>query len=264
VTTYIIITFKGAHLCALLNFEWSVQMKKLIPVCCLFIIFFLSCGKDANNKTNPTSTDVSPSDLGYALGVSIGENLSRFGFTIDYNSFVAGLKDVIEKKSPKYPADQANQKIQAAITSINDKKSKVNLEKEKTFLEQNKTKKGVITTASGLQYEVLKEGSGKKPNEDSVMKLNYIGTLIDGTEFDNSIKRGQPASFTAGGVIKGFSEGLLLMSPGSKYKFYIPSALGYGPQAQGKIPPSSTLIFEVELLSFEDKPAQQSKIQLKK
>jgi FKBP-type peptidyl-prolyl cis-trans isomerase FkpA len=231
-------------------------MKKPIIAVCLIALILASCGNGSKTPSKPIEAELSPKDLGYALGVSIGENISRFDFAFDYDSFLTGMKDVIEKKSPKITAEEANQKIQATITSINKKKSDMNLEKEKVFLEQNKSKKGVITTASGLQYEVEREGSGPKPTQNSMLKVNYKGSLLDGTEFDSSYKRGTPATFSPGGVIKGFGEGLLLMSAGAKYKFYIPSALAYGPQGQSKIPPSSMLIFEVELISFENKAAQ--------
>ncbi|MBR1564945.1 MAG: FKBP-type peptidyl-prolyl cis-trans isomerase [Paludibacteraceae bacterium] len=118
------------------------------------------------------------------------------------------------------------------------------------FLEENKKKEGVITTESGLQYEVLKQGKGKKPAATDKVRVHYHGTLIDGTVFDSSVDRGEPAEFYLNQVIAGWTEGLQLMPEGSKYKFYIPQELGYGSRAAGQIPPFSTLIFEVELLKI--------------
>jgi len=116
------------------------------------------------------------------------------------------------------------------------------------FLEQNKTKSGIITTASGLQYEIITAGTGIKPTAQDSVTCNYMGTLLDGTEFDNSYKRGEPITFNLGGVIRGWTEGLQLMSEGAKYKFYVPYALGYGAHDYGPIPGGSVLIFEVDLL----------------
>src|SRR5262249_24924233 len=125
-----------------------------------------------------------------------------------------------------------------------------NLADGKKFLEDNKKKEGVKTTASGLQYKVLKEGSGQPPKATDTVTVDYRGTLIDGTEFDSSYKRGQPATFPLNGVIKGWTEGLQLMKPGAKYQFFIPSDLAYGPRAMGPdIAANSTLLFEVDLKS---------------
>lgn len=136
------------------------------------------------------------------------------------------------------------QKVQAVS-------SKPNIEAGQKFLAQNKTKAGVKTTASGLQYEVITEGTGPKPTATETVEVNYMGTLLDGTEFDNSYKRGQPISFPLNRVIAGWTEGLQLMPVGSKFKFYIPYNLGYGLNGNGAIPGGSTLVFEVELLSIK-------------
>jgi FKBP-type peptidyl-prolyl cis-trans isomerase len=231
-------------------------MKLLSAAILILSLFLASCGQAPNtaNAGQPGAGDISRADLGYAIGVSIGGNLKQYEFDFDYDAFLNGVKDQLENKTTRIKPEDANNLIQAALAKLTEKKSRENMQKGTAFLEQNKAKKGVITTASGLQYEVLKEGAGKKPTQTSQMTLHYQGTLLDGTVFDSSYKRGQPATFSAGGVIPGFSEGLLLMSPGAKYKFYIPSALAYGAEGQGQIPPGSTLIFEVELISFIDKP----------
>ena len=128
-----------------------------------------------------------------------------------------------------------------------------NVESGEKFLAQNKSKPGVKTTASGLQYEVITEGKGKKPTAADTVEVNYKGTLIDGTEFDNSYKRGQSISFPLNGVIRGWTEALQLMPVGSKYKLYIPNQLGYGMNDTGPIPGGSVLVFEVELLNIKGK-----------
>jgi FKBP-type peptidyl-prolyl cis-trans isomerase FklB len=134
--------------------------------------------------------------------------------------------------------------------------SKDNKSKGETFLAQNKSKEGVVTLPSGLQYKILKEGSGPKPSASDTVVCNYRGTLVDGKEFDSSYKRGQPATFPVSGVIKGWTEALQLMPVGSKWQLFIPSDLGYGDRGAGAdIQPGSTLVFEVELVSIQDKAA---------
>jgi FKBP-type peptidyl-prolyl cis-trans isomerase len=139
------------------------------------------------------------------------------------------------------------------MNQAQEAKAKGNIEAGEKFLAQNKNKPGVKTTASGLQYEVLKEGNGPKPIATDTVTVHYAGTLMNGEEFDNSYKRGEPISLPLNGVIRGWTEGLQLMTAGSKYKFYIPYQLGYGTQAAGSIPPGSVLIFEVELVKINDK-----------
>jgi FKBP-type peptidyl-prolyl cis-trans isomerase len=132
-----------------------------------------------------------------------------------------------------------------------ESKAKGNVKAGKDFLEANKSKPGVVTTASGLQYKVLTAGSGAKPTSASTVKIHYTGSLIDGTVFDSSIKRGEPAEFPLGGVIPGFAEALSMMSVGAKYMVYMPSELAYGMQQAGPIPPGSVLVFEIELLGIK-------------
>ncbi|MDI9358711.1 MAG: FKBP-type peptidyl-prolyl cis-trans isomerase [Phycisphaerales bacterium] len=135
--------------------------------------------------------------------------------------------------------------------SIFQKKTDNNIQVGKSFLETNKTKAGVVVTGSGLQYEVLEQGQGDKPSAQHTVTCHYEGRLIDGTVFDSSIKRGQPASFPLRAVIKGWTEGLQLMNTGSKFRFYIPSELAYGDRDMATIPANSTLIFDVQLISFK-------------
>ena len=151
------------------------------------------------------------------------------------------------KNYGEWPMEAANGYIQTAIDNIKYGETKAQGEE---FLAANKLREGVITTESGLQYEVIKQGKGPKPTADSKVKVHYHGTLIDGTVFDSSVDRGEPIEFSLNQVIKGWTEGVQLMPVGSKYKFYIPQDLGYGSRAAGQIPPYSTLIFEVELLGI--------------
>ena len=161
----------------------------------------------------------------YAIGLGIGQNLLSMGArNIEVNDFAQAIKDVLEGN-------------QTAITH------------NKAFLEENKKNPNIVTLPSGLQYEVIKEGNGKKPKATDRVRCHYEGTLIDGTLFDSSIKRGEPAVFGVNQVIKGWVEALQLMSEGAKWKLYIPSDLAYGAQGAGElIPPHSTLVFEVELI----------------
>ena len=163
-------------------------------------------------------------------------------FELIKQGFINGMKNYGE-----WPMEAANGYIQTAIDNIKYGETKAQGEE---FLAANKLREGVITTESGLQYEVIKQGKGPKPTADSKVKVHYHGTLIDGTVFDSSVDRGEPIEFSLNQVIKGWTEGVQLMPVGSKYKFYIPQDLGYGSRAAGQIPPYSTLIFEVELLGI--------------
>jgi len=200
-------------------------------------------------------------DTSYAFGMYMANFMAgQMGLhdaQFDYTSFMDGFKAYHEAKETRLTTDQAMEKINAAFTQIqaqSDAKNKADGEKNKTegdaYLAQNKTKAGVTTTASGLQYEVITEGTGEKPTLTSTVRVNYEGTLIDGTVFDSSYKRNQPAEFAVNGVIPGWSEGVQLMSVGSTYRFVIPSELAYGANGNQSIPPNATLIFKVELLDI--------------
>lgn len=196
-------------------------------------------------------------DASYAFGMAIGESLKDTGVTLDYAKFVEGLKDVVEAGKPKMTIEEAQKAIQSAMMAGMQRIAEKNAAAETEFLAQNGKKAGVVTTASGLQYEVLKLGTGPKPLETDTVKVDYVGTFIDGKQFDSSVDAGEPAVFPVGMVIPGWIEGLQLMPVGSKFKLFIPSSLAYGAQgSQGGIQPNTTLVFEVELLSIEPSPAQ--------
>jgi len=193
--------------------------------------------------------------LSYAFGMAIGSNfdLSSMGVEFDYNAFVEGLRAIVEKKEPLFSEQEAMEIIEAALHNAMDRRAQENRMREIEFLEENGGRRGVHTTASGLQYEIIDyvEG-GKKPKADSVVKVNYVGTFIDGSPFDSSTEAGG-SYIPLDLVISGWTEGLMLMSPGSSFRFFIPSNLAYGRDGiQGIIPPYSTLIFTVELLDFID------------
>jgi FKBP-type peptidyl-prolyl cis-trans isomerase FklB len=193
--------------------------------------------------------------VSYSVGLSVGSNFRKQGQDLNPDAVLAGLKDALSGKQPALSEKEMQETMEAWSKQMEDKQKAVG-EKNATdgvkFLAENKSKSGVKTTASGLQYKVIKEGSGAQPKVTDTVTVHYRGTLINGTEFDSSYKRGQPASFPVNGVIKGWTEALQLMKAGSKYQLFIPSSLAYGERAAGAdIAPNSTLIFEVELLDVK-------------
>ncbi|MCC6601217.1 MAG: FKBP-type peptidyl-prolyl cis-trans isomerase [Crocinitomicaceae bacterium] len=189
--------------------------------------------------------------LAYALGVSMLENLKQSGLDkINLDSFTKGMKEQ-KAGSAQMTPDQADNFIRSEMKRINEEKSAVARKAGEEFLAANKNKPGVKTTSSGLQYKVNQQGTGLKPDANDKVTVHYHGTLIDGTVFDSSVDRGQPATFGLNQVIPGWTEGLQLMNEGGKFTFYIPQELGYRANGQGKIGPYSTLIFDVELIKVE-------------
>lgn len=186
----------------------------------------------------------------YAIGLGIGQNLLSMGAQgIAVDDFAQAIKDVLEGNQTAISHQEAREIVNKYFEELESKMSAASIEQGKAFLEENKKRPGVVTLNSGLQYEVINEGNGKKPQATDRVKCHYEGTLIDGTLFDSSIQRGEPAVFGVNQVIPGWVEALQLMSEGSKWKLYIPSDLGYGARGAGEmIPPHSTLVFEVELL----------------
>src|SRR5213075_1421976 len=194
--------------------------------------------------------------VSYSIGMQIGFNLARQKVDINPDVLNAGMKDAIAGK-PQLTPDQVKD-VMAQFEKDMEQKQKQLGEKNKTdgakYLEENKKKPGMKTTASGLQYKVEKEGTGSQPKPTDMVTVNYRGTLIDGTEFDSSYKRGQPATFPVNGVIKGWTEALQLMNQGAKYQLVIPSNLAYAERGAGAdIGPDATLIFEVESMSIQPK-----------
>ena len=190
--------------------------------------------------------------VSYSLGVNIGENIKTQFPDIDLKNFEAAIKDVLDdNKKPSISGTDAQKTIQEYFTKQQAKASESVVEEGKKFLAENSKKENVVTLESGLQYEVIKTGEGAKPTLNDQVTTHYHGTLIDGTVFDSSVERGQPASFPVSGVIKGWTEALQLMNVGSKWRLFVPYDLAYGERGAGpKIGPFTTLIFEVELISI--------------
>jgi FKBP-type peptidyl-prolyl cis-trans isomerase FklB len=191
-------------------------------------------------------------DISYALGLSIASNLKNSGVeALDIEHFTKGLNAILKDEEISMSPDELNHILSEFFEGMKEKAEGNNSEAGIAFLAENKNKPGVVVLPSGLQYSVITEGSGIKASAKDQVKVHYTGTLIDGTVFDSSVNRGEPATFGVTQVISGWVEGLQLMSKGAKYKFFIPSNLAYGAQGAGKvIGPHATLIFEVELLEI--------------
>lgn len=190
--------------------------------------------------------------LSYSLGVLVAQNLKGQGFeNLDGASMAQAIEDVLKDNQLKIDVNTANQQVQNFLTEQDAKKHGPAMEEGKKFLEENGNREGVVTLPSGLQYEVITEGTGPKPTTSDKVLVHYHGTLIDGTVFDSSVERGEPISFGVTQVIAGWTEALQLMPTGSKWKLFIPYDLAYGPRgAGGVIGPYATLIFEVELIEI--------------
>ena len=190
--------------------------------------------------------------VSYSLGVNIGENIKAQFPDIDLNNFETAIKDVLDnKKEPKISGADAQKLIQEFFKKQQAKASESVIEEGKKFLLDNAKRNEVTTLESGLQYEILKTGEGPKPSLNDQVTTHYHGTLIDGTVFDSSVDRGEPATFPVSGVIKGWTEALQLMSVGSKWKLFVPYDLAYGERGAGpQIGPFTTLVFEVELIKI--------------
>jgi len=194
----------------------------------------------------------------YGLGLNFGFKFKLQNVDLNSDAFATGFKDAMTGKKPLLTEQEVRETMMAFEKDMEQKQAATaqkNAAEADKFFAENKTKEGVKTTASGLQYKVMKEGTGGQPKSSDTVTVNYRGTLIDGTEFDSSYKRGQPATFAVGGVIKGWTEALQLMKVGSKYQLFIPANLAYGEQGRPGIPPNSTLIFEVELMDVKSPQA---------
>ncbi|PQJ19664.1 FKBP-type peptidyl-prolyl cis-trans isomerase [Tenacibaculum sp. SG-28] len=225
----------------------------------------VSCSNGQLKTNSSLNSDID--SVSYAIGVDMATKITVNFKEADYDMFLQGFKSVLDSTDLKIDPKDANIVISNYFRKAQEDKMKLMQEKQEIeairkfgeykkvnedFLEKNKNNSGVVTTASGLQYSVLKEGEGEAPKESARVKVHYTGTLIDGTVFDSSVERNQPAEFGVTQVIKGWTEGLQLMKPGAKYKFFIPQELAYGYLQKGdKIKPFSTLVFEVELLEVK-------------
>ena len=201
--------------------------------------------------------------VSYSIGLDIGSTLKKQNIDVNADTLVAGLKDALTGAKPQLTEEQIKEtmttfskELTAKQQSTMQEAAQKNTAEGEKFLAENKTKPGVKTTTSGLQYKVMKEGSGPSPKETDTVVTNYRGTLINGTEFDSSYKRNEPVTFPVNGVIKGWTEALQLMKKGAKYQLFVPAGLAYGPRGAGQdIGPNSTLIFEVELVDIKPAPS---------
>ena len=235
-------------------------MKKLswLVIACMFFVPAAVWADDG--KKDAAELESFKDKLGYSMGLDVGTYFKRIDDEISFEALLRGLNDAYQGNEPALSAEEIatvqrafGEKMQAKqqeeLSMIKEKNGKLGTE----FLAENTKRKGVMTTESGLQYELLEKGDGPKPKATDRVKVDYVGTLIDGTEFDSSVKRGEPAVFGVDQVIPGWSEALQLMEVGSKYKLFIPSDLAYGEKgAPPVIEPNSVLVFEVDLLSIEE------------
>jgi len=224
-----------------------------------------------NPTQSPTVTEQSEviktqkDKLSYSFGLTIGKNLKQQEVDINLPMLIRGIKDVMFDIEPLMSQEEitevlvAHKKEKLAEQAEERKQAaEENLKAGNEFLQKNKEKEGVVTLPSGLQYRVVRPGNGKSPQADDTVTTHYRGTLIDGTEFDSSYSRGKPATFPVKGVIPGWTEALQLMKEGAKWQLFVPAKLAYGEGGRGKIEPNSTLIFDIELISVNDKPAEES------
>jgi FKBP-type peptidyl-prolyl cis-trans isomerase FklB len=216
------------------------------------ILGFASC-QAQKKESNKNSLSSQIDSVSYGIGLSIGQNLKKDNLNdIDADLIASGIKAVFKNDSSLMKPAQAQKTIQRFMQENAQKKGNSNLEKGKKFMDDNGKKEGVTTLPSGLQYQVIKTGTGSKPSSTDKVTVHYHGTLIDGKIFDSSVQRGQPAQFPVNQVIPGWTEALQLMPVGSKWKLWIPANLAYGERSPGGvIGPNETLVFDVELISID-------------
>jgi FKBP-type peptidyl-prolyl cis-trans isomerase FklB len=227
---------------------------KLKLIVILGILFLVSQVNAQENLVLKNQKD----KISYIIGMDIGTNLKKQSIDIDSNILAKGVKDVLAGTKPLLTEQEIQETMVAFQKEMMAKQAEVakkNKAEGEVFLTENKKKEGVKSLLSGLQYKVIKAGTGKKPKSTDTVTAHYRGTLINGTEFDSSYKRGQPATFpVSGGMIPGWTEALQLMEEGAKWQLFIPSNLAYGEQGAGRdIGPNATLIFEIELVSIQEK-----------
>lgn len=226
--------------------------QHLRPLLALVVFALSAC--QGQNAT--PSLDTETQKASYGIGLQMGGQLQPAQSRIEMDALLAGLRDGMAGNEPQLPQEELQTALESFSQAVNEEmtqrrneEAQTNMAEAESFLEENAGKEGVMVTESGLQYEIVEQGEGDSPGPESQVTIQYRGTLMDGTEFDSSYQRGEPAQFNVGGVIPGLAEGLQLMEEGATYKFYIPPALAYGPQGAGtNIPPNALLTFEVELI----------------
>lgn len=213
----------------------------------LGIFFCLALTSNSQGQALVNAND----SLSYALGQDLGSYIKRMDLPLNKAKLLQAIGDVLENKEPVFKDEDRESIIRTGLQKIQDEKNAGLKKAAQDFLDKNKTKPGVKVTAEGVQYEVLKEGTGLKATLNDTVTVHYIGKVYTGETFDNSYERGEPLDLDLNSVIEGWKIGVLLMNKGSKYRFYIPYTLGYGERGSGPIPPYSTLIFDVELLEIK-------------
>jgi len=201
-----------------------------------------------------TSLETDQEKFSYSIGIQIGQSLIRQGVQLDSDAFNLAIRDAIDGSKPRLEPGAMQEALSKGESSVNDglrERAKANLKAGKEFLEENAKREGVVALSSGLQYKVLRTGAGEFPKPNSTVEVHYVGTLMDGREFDSSRRRGESATLNLGNVIKGWQEAIPLMRVGSRWQVFIPPSLGYGAKGAGAvIGPNETLIFEIELLDI--------------
>ena len=225
-------------------------MKKIVAVLGLFlcIALFSAC-----NRSEPPAPGALDRDTSYAFGMvfaGMAAEMGLVGLSFDYNAFMEGFRDFTEARETRLTNEAAMERVAAVFTGLQGGAAQRNLEEGQAYLAQNALRPGVVTTASGLQYEVIVQGTGERPGPADVVRVHYEGSFLDGTLFDSSFQLGEPVEFPVGMVIDGWVEGLQLMNVGSTYRFVIPSDLAYGPHGFRMVPPNATLIFTIELIDI--------------
>jgi len=241
-----------------------MSSKHLSTILVAGLLFGLAVGCTAEEtksaKSSEIKLDTAKSRISYTIGVNIGRDFANQGMDIDPDLLAAGLKDIQGQKELRMTEDQMMAEVESYQKEMQSKAenkmkemAETNRQQGAAFLAENATKEGVQVTASGLQYKIVEPGEGTTPKSTDMVTVHYRGTLIDGTQFDSSYDRGQPATFPVAGVIPGWTEALQLMKPGAKYQLFIPADLAYGERGAGRdIGPNSTLIFDVELVAVEE------------
>lgn len=243
-----------------------ISKKLLIVGLMSSAVMLAGCSKEAEKKDDSTKLTTMEQKMNYAIAHGLASNLKQNGLPIEPEVFSLAMIDVRDGVDSRLTEEEINSAMQSAQEMSMAKRAadqQKYLDEGKAFLEQNKAKEGVVTTESGLQYKVITEGTGVKPKATDTVSVNYVGKLVDGTEFDKSESHGGPVSFEVGGVIPGWTEALTMMPQGSKWELTIPSELAYGAGSSGPIPANSVLVFEIELLEVKAAAAEEPKAKAK-
>lgn len=238
----------------------AAPLRKMMKQACIFVVAISLASAASAQERAPLKEE--KDKVSYSIGLDIGNTFKKQNMDLDLDILISGMRDAIGGAKPLMTEEEVKQTMTAFSKTMVEKQAaqrkeaaNKNLAAGEKFLAENKTKEGVKTTSSGLQYKVLKEGTGTAPLATDTVVTHYKGTLINGTEFDSSYSRDEPATFPVSGVIKGWTEALQLMKPGSKYQLFVPANLAYGERGAGQdIGPNETLIFEVELQSVKPAP----------